>query len=111
MEMHECIFSTVATDALVVKYQAISIHSADYILILVEQFYGEILEKYGTVVWGLTYPSFLWNISTPILGCFLLRHTEPLMSDFNTTFLTSTKDRWIAYISIKFFIEHMLYNK
>ena len=28
-ETHECIFSTVATDALVLKHQAISIHNAD----------------------------------------------------------------------------------
>ena len=29
LEIHECILSTVATDALVLKRQAISIHSAD----------------------------------------------------------------------------------
>ena len=29
VEMHECILSTVATDALVLKHQAISTHSAD----------------------------------------------------------------------------------
>ena len=34
MEMHGCILSTVATDALVLKHQAISIHSAEYIFIL-----------------------------------------------------------------------------
>ena len=28
-EMHGCVFSTVATDALVLKHQAISIHNAD----------------------------------------------------------------------------------
>ena len=28
-EMHECVVSTVATDALVLKHQAISIHNAD----------------------------------------------------------------------------------
>ena len=31
LEMHERILSTVATDALVLKHQAISIHSADWI--------------------------------------------------------------------------------
>ena len=30
LEMHGCIISTVATDALVPKHQGISIHSADY---------------------------------------------------------------------------------
>ena len=29
MEMHRCVHSTVDTDALVLKHQAISIHSAD----------------------------------------------------------------------------------
>ena len=29
LEMHGCLFSTVATDALVLKHQAISIHSVD----------------------------------------------------------------------------------
>ena len=31
LEMHERILSTVATDALVLKHQAVSIHSADWI--------------------------------------------------------------------------------
>ena len=34
--MHRCILSTVATDALVLKYQAISSHSADQISIAVD---------------------------------------------------------------------------
>ena len=38
LEMHGCKFSTVATDALVLKHQAISIHSADQISIAVDQF-------------------------------------------------------------------------
>ena len=29
LEIHGCVLSTVATDALVLKYQAISVHSAD----------------------------------------------------------------------------------
>ena len=36
MEMHGCILSIVATDALVLKHQAISTHSADEMLILLE---------------------------------------------------------------------------
>ena len=31
LEMHGCVFSIVATDALVLKHQAISIHSVDQI--------------------------------------------------------------------------------
>ena len=29
LEMYECVLSTIASDALVLKHQAISIHSAD----------------------------------------------------------------------------------
>ena len=39
LEMHECIFSTVATDVLVLKHQAISIHSVDQLFIVLELFY------------------------------------------------------------------------
>ena len=38
LERHPCVFSTVATDALVLKHQAISIHCADYIFIVLNQF-------------------------------------------------------------------------
>ena len=36
LEMHESAFSTVATDALVLKHQAISNHTADKILIVLD---------------------------------------------------------------------------
>ena len=39
--MHGCVLSTVDTDALVLKYQAISIHSAEYIFIVLAQFLTE----------------------------------------------------------------------
>ena len=42
--MHGCIFNIVATDALVLKHQAISIHSADLIVIALEQCHTEILQ-------------------------------------------------------------------
>ena len=38
LEMHERIVSTVATDALVLRYQAISIHSADQMTFALDQF-------------------------------------------------------------------------
>ena len=38
--------STVATDVLVVKHQAISNHSADYIFVVLNQFQTEILHLY-----------------------------------------------------------------
>ena len=41
--MDQCIPSTVATDSLVLKHQGISIHSADYRLIILDQFHTEIL--------------------------------------------------------------------
>ena len=37
-EMHVCVVSTVATDALVLKHQAISIHNADWTFIVLDQF-------------------------------------------------------------------------
>ena len=38
LEMHECIFSAVVTDGLVLKHQAISTHSADYTFIVLNYF-------------------------------------------------------------------------
>ena len=65
-ETHGCIVSTVATDALVLKHQAISIHNADLTFIVLDQFHIKILHKWCTrlenkitfwknepVVWGL----------------------------------------------------------
>ena len=37
LEMHGCVCSTVAADVLVLKHQAISIHSADEVFILLDQ--------------------------------------------------------------------------
>ena len=88
MEMHECIFSTVATDALVVKYQAISIHSADYIFILVEQFYGKILEKYGSCL--------RVNLSQLSLKYF---HFHPGMFPFET--------HWTSYVWLQHYIPYL----
>ena len=45
LETHGCILSTVATDALVLKHQAISIHSVDQIFITLDQFNTEILQQ------------------------------------------------------------------
>ena len=42
-ETHECVVSTVATDALVLKYQAISIHNADETFIVLDQFHLKLL--------------------------------------------------------------------
>ena len=44
MQMHECIFNTVATDALVLKHQPINTHNADWIFIILDQFYAEIFK-------------------------------------------------------------------
>ena len=38
LKMHGCIVSAVATDALVLKHQAISIHNADWIYIALDPF-------------------------------------------------------------------------
>ena len=42
-ETHGCVVSTVATDALVLKHQTISIHNADYTFIGLDQFHMKIL--------------------------------------------------------------------
>ena len=42
--MPECILNTAATDALVIKHQVISTHSAEWIcIIILDQFYTEML--------------------------------------------------------------------
>ena len=43
LEMHACLFSNVATDAMVLKHQAIRTHSADKISIVLDKFHTEIL--------------------------------------------------------------------
>ena len=43
LEMHGCILSTVATDALVLKQLAISIHSADLMSIVMDMFKKKII--------------------------------------------------------------------
>ena len=50
--MHGCIVSTVATDALVLKHQAIIIHSADKIFVFVDKFrteYDSYMEQYWKI--------------------------------------------------------------
>ena len=42
--MHGCVFRNVATDALVLQHQAISIHSTDEIFIVLDQFRAQILQ-------------------------------------------------------------------
>ena len=49
LETHGCLLSTVATDALVLKHQGISSHSADLILIALEKFHRKILPYIFTV--------------------------------------------------------------
>ena len=44
-----CVLTTVATDALVLKHQAISICSAGQILFVLDQFHTETLQLYETV--------------------------------------------------------------
>ena len=43
METHGCTPNTVATDVLVLKHQDISIHSAGYIFVVLDQFHTRIL--------------------------------------------------------------------
>ena len=43
LETHGCLLSAGATDAVVLKHQVISTHSADKILIVLDQFHTKIL--------------------------------------------------------------------
>ena len=49
LETHEYILSTMATDALVLKHQAIINHSSDKIFIVLDQFYTKILHLYWRI--------------------------------------------------------------
>ena len=46
-ETHGCVVSTVVTDALVLKHQAISIHNADQTFIVLDQFHINKYHTYG----------------------------------------------------------------
>ena len=47
LETHGCVLSTLAIEALVLIHQAIGIHSAEEILIVLDQFHTEILHLWG----------------------------------------------------------------
>ena len=49
LETHGCVLSTVATDGLVLKHRAISIHRSDWIFIILDQFHSEIFWSCGTI--------------------------------------------------------------
>ena len=49
-ETHGYVVSTVATDALVLKHQAISIHNADLTFIVLDQFHIKILHIWCTTL-------------------------------------------------------------
>ena len=44
LEMYGCVLSTVATDVLVLKHQAITVHSTDWIFTVLDQFHTQILQ-------------------------------------------------------------------
>ena len=50
LEKCGCILSPVATDALVLKHQAISIYNTHWKLIVLDQFHTEILQQKGTIL-------------------------------------------------------------
>ena len=70
LETHGCIFSTVATDAMVLKHQGISIHSTDCILIYWTSFiqrYHSFREQYQTTKWH-------FEKKKRILSCLRVNH-------------------------------------
>ena len=52
--MHAYVVSTMATDALVLKHQAISIHNADYDFIVLDQIHANILYIQWTTLQNIT---------------------------------------------------------
>ena len=48
--MHGCVLSSVTNEALVLKLLAISIHIAEKIFIVLDQFHAEILQLKGTLL-------------------------------------------------------------
>ena len=44
LDMHECVRSTVAIDALVLKHQGNNIHSVEYMRIVLDQFQTTLLQ-------------------------------------------------------------------
>ena len=74
--MHGCLLSTVATDALVLKHQTISIHSADKTFIVLDKFYiilhSEQHQENNTTFWKQWYDPDVNGLSiNPILFCSL----------------------------------------
>ena len=68
--MHAYVHNTVATDALVIKHQAINTHSADSIFIVLDQFYAEMYLFWTTfenktTFWMATLSIKLSPLSTP----------------------------------------------
>ena len=61
LEMHRCIISHVATDALVQKHQAIIIHNADSLFILLDLFHKKKLHSQCTPLDEIT----LWRELIP----------------------------------------------
>ena len=59
--MHGFILSTIDTDALVLKHQAISIYSGDKILILLDQFQTEIYQLKWMILSFLLTDIFLFE--------------------------------------------------
>ena len=55
LEMHERIVSTVATDALVLRYQTISFHSADQMTFALDQFQSISLNGNNIGIWNYTF--------------------------------------------------------
>ena len=76
-ETNGCVVSTMATDALVLKHQVISIHNADCTFIVLEQFYIKTRQ-----IWGIWKLRPAYSPETPNFGqnrwCFVLCDLEIL---------------------------------
>ena len=63
-ETHGCVVSTVATDVLVLKHQAISIHNADQTFIVFDQFHIKALHLWCT---RLENKIMFWKKNDPVV--------------------------------------------
>ena len=62
--MHVCVVRTVATDALVLKHQAISIHNADLTFIVLDQFHIKLLH----IMWTASENEItFWKKNDPVI--------------------------------------------
>ena len=101
LEMHGRILSTDATDALVLKHQAISVRSADYIFIVLDQFYTEISYSFREQCWNMILG---FEIKYPVVYVDLFhRSLDKTSADISPCY---TSKYFIRKMCLWFFLPH-----